>query len=85
VNPTLGHRPGPTPDTGQAPLGTPACLVAAPCVRHDTLDKMQPRFSTLCDKLGTEPDSHRRQVDLVRASLLARPVKTVRPAPHRAR
>jgi hypothetical protein len=49
------------------------------------VDKMQPRFSTLCDKLGTEPDSHRRQVDLVRASLLARPVKTVRPAPHRAR
>jgi hypothetical protein len=37
--------------------------------------EMQPRFFTLCEKLGTEQDAHRRQVDLVRASLLAKPAK----------
>jgi hypothetical protein len=36
---------------------------------------MQPRFTTLCDDLGTERDAHRRQVALVRASLLASPPK----------
>jgi hypothetical protein len=45
---------------------------------------MQPRFSTLCEKLGTERDAHRRQVDLVRASLLAAPPKSPRPAHARA-
>jgi hypothetical protein len=41
----------------------------------DTGPEMQPRFTTLCEKLGTERDAHRRQVDLVRASLLAKPVR----------
>jgi hypothetical protein len=44
---------------------------------------MQPRFTTLCEKLGTERDAHRRQVDLVRASLLAKPTR--RPAAPAAR
>jgi hypothetical protein len=39
---------------------------------------MQPRFTTLCTKLGSERDAHRRQVDLVRASLLATPAKSPR-------
>jgi hypothetical protein len=65
--------------------GTPASRVVAVRREDDTHVEMQPRFNTLCERLGTERDAHRRQVDLVRASLLVAPAKSPRRAAARTR
>jgi hypothetical protein len=66
------------PVSGSPHVRPRVCLIAAVRRRSDTHDEMQPRYTNLCERLGTERDAHRRQVDLVRASLLAKPTR--RPA-----